>query len=74
MAERDDNFLSRWSRRKVAVKEGVPVAPEAPVIAPTTPVRAELVEAGSPCLGRADRAMRMRFCCENTRVRNLHAG
>ena len=45
MAERDDNFLSRWSRRKVAVKEGVPVAPEAPVIAPTTPVRAELVEA-----------------------------
>ena len=26
MAERDDNFLSRWSRRKVAVKQGV-VAP-----------------------------------------------
>ena len=27
MAENDDNFLSRWSRRKVAVKQGVPVVP-----------------------------------------------
>jgi hypothetical protein len=40
MAERDDdNFLSRWSRRKVAVKQGVPVVPE-PL---PTPVRAEPV-------------------------------
>ena len=46
MAERDDdNFLSRWSRRKVAVKQGVPVVPEPTPIAPTPPVRAELVEA-----------------------------
>jgi Protein of unknown function (DUF3306) len=45
MAERDDNFLSRWSRRKVAVKQGVPV-PAAPVPA-GEPVRAELVEAPS---------------------------
>ena len=30
MAERDDdNFLSRWSRRKVAVKQGAPVVPRA---------------------------------------------
>ena len=27
MAEQDDNFFSRWSRRKVLVREGVPVAP-----------------------------------------------
>jgi hypothetical protein len=43
MADKDDNFLSRWSRRKVAVKQGVPVVPEPPVVAPTSPVRAELV-------------------------------
>ncbi|NJN00729.1 MAG: beta-lactamase family protein [Aquincola sp.] len=28
MAEGDDTFLSRWSRRKVLVKQGVPVAPD----------------------------------------------
>ncbi len=43
MAERDDdNFLSRWSRRKVAGKQGAAVAPQAPVIAPAPPVRAEV--------------------------------
>jgi hypothetical protein len=37
MAERDDdNFLSRWSRRKVAVKQGVPV-PALPVDEPVRP-------------------------------------
>jgi hypothetical protein len=37
MAERDDdNFLSRWSRRKVAVKQGVPVPP-LPVEEPVRP-------------------------------------
>jgi Protein of unknown function (DUF3306) len=44
MAERDDdNFLSRWSRRKVAVKQGAAVVPEPPVVAPepALPVRAE---------------------------------
>jgi Protein of unknown function (DUF3306) len=40
MAERDDdNFLSRWSRRKVAVKQGVIVAP----LPAEEPVRAEPV-------------------------------
>jgi Protein of unknown function (DUF3306) len=45
MAERDDdNFLSRWSRRKVAVKQGVPVVPEPPVTTPepAAPVRPEV--------------------------------
>jgi Protein of unknown function (DUF3306) len=41
MAERDDNFLSRWSRRKVAIKQGAPVAPGPPVVIPTPPVQAE---------------------------------
>jgi hypothetical protein len=42
MAERDDdNFFSRWSRRKVAVKEGKPLVPEPP----PTAVRAEPVPA-----------------------------
>jgi Protein of unknown function (DUF3306) len=34
MAE-DNGFLSRWSRRKAQVKQGAPVAPEAPVQEPT---------------------------------------
>jgi Protein of unknown function (DUF3306) len=44
MAERDDSFLSRWSRRKVAVKQGLPVVPEAskPLDPPPLPVRAEV--------------------------------
>ena len=46
MADNDDgNFLSRWSRRKVAVKQGVPVVPQAPAVpeALPTPVRVEPV-------------------------------
>jgi Protein of unknown function (DUF3306) len=43
MADRDDdNFLSRWSRRKVAVKQGVPVVPEPSVVVPTPPAQAEV--------------------------------
>ena len=38
MAERDDNFLSRWSRRKVAVKQGAPVPP----LPAEEPVRTEV--------------------------------
>jgi hypothetical protein len=44
MAEHDDGFLSRWSRRKAQVQQGVSVAPEA-APAPALPVRAEPVEA-----------------------------
>lgn len=42
MAEADDGFLSRWSRRKVAVARGAGVAdlPLAPVAAPATAVSA----------------------------------
>jgi Protein of unknown function (DUF3306) len=42
MADSDDNFLSRWSRRKVAVKQGVPVVPEPSDVVPPDPVRAEV--------------------------------
>jgi Protein of unknown function (DUF3306) len=44
MTERDDNFFSRWSRRKVAVKQGVPVAPSEPSVPDALPhsVRAEV--------------------------------
>ncbi len=54
MAEADDNFFSRWSRRKVLVREGVPVAPvpktppanvAAPTAAPATSAPAILVSA-----------------------------
>jgi Protein of unknown function (DUF3306) len=34
VAERDGNFLSRWSRRKVAAKEGVVLPPESPSAMP----------------------------------------
>jgi hypothetical protein len=47
MTERDDNFLSRWSRRKVSVKRGE-VPPTERALEPVTPppsVRAEPVEA-----------------------------
>ena len=51
MAEPDDNFFSRWSRRKVLVREGVPVAaapePAPPVAAPA----AGTVALAKPSLG-----------------------
>jgi hypothetical protein len=53
VAESDDGFLSRWSKRKTQVQHGVPVAPEAPVevpvAAPLAPVaRAAPVDAAAP--------------------------
>jgi hypothetical protein len=42
MADNDDNFLSRWSRRKVAGKQAEPEASK-PLDPPRAPVRAELV-------------------------------
>jgi hypothetical protein len=45
MADNNDNFLSRWSRRKVAVKQGAAVAPQASALPDALPtsVRAEPV-------------------------------
>ncbi|TWG86464.1 uncharacterized protein DUF3306 [Cupriavidus gilardii J11] len=43
----DGSFLSRWSRRKAAVREGRAVAPEPPA-APVTPVAAASRVAGQP--------------------------
>ena len=48
MSDTGDGFLSRWSKRKMALREGQAVAePVAPPVAPQIPepVRAELVEA-----------------------------
>jgi hypothetical protein len=46
VAEHDDGFLARWSRRKQQVQQGVPVAPQAPAEPPTAapPVPASRVE------------------------------
>jgi hypothetical protein len=59
MAERDDdNFLSRWSRRKVAVKQGAAVVAEPPVVAPepALPVRAEVSKPlASPSIPQGER-------------------
>lgn len=45
----DGSFLSRWSRRKAAVREGRPVAPEPPAPAGPAPVpRAAQPEAAQP--------------------------
>ena len=38
MSERDDGFLARWSKRKAALREGRPLAPEP--VAPTPPASA----------------------------------
>lgn len=50
MAEQDDNFFSRWSRRKQQVREGqavppVPPVPPAPAAAPVRPVQPVLAQA-----------------------------
>ena len=47
----DDGFLSRWSRRKAAVRTGAP-APEPPAAAPATPVEARAT--ATPVTGQAD--------------------
>jgi hypothetical protein len=60
MAERDDNFLSRWSRRKVAVKQGAVVVPEAPTLpgVPVNPVRAEVSKpSASPSIPQGEREL-----------------
>jgi hypothetical protein len=53
VADNDDGFLARWSRRKAQVQQGVPVAPEAPVdvpaaLPPAPVARAEPVDAAAP--------------------------
>ena len=48
MAEQDDNFFSRWSRRKVLVREGVPVAPVPEVVPEAVPALTALPLAVSP--------------------------
>jgi Protein of unknown function (DUF3306) len=52
MAEGDEAFLSRWSRRKVALKQGEAVAPAPePVLTPVRPVAAPVAvarEAAAP--------------------------
>jgi hypothetical protein len=62
----DDNFLSRWSRRKAQVREGVvapePLAPVSPVqalvppptIAPTAPTHHEAATPPAPALAEAE--------------------
>lgn len=48
MASDDDNFFSRWSRRKVAVRQGVPVPDPRPVVQAPLPVVAPPVEKAAP--------------------------
>ena len=49
MADDDNNFFSRWSRRKVQVRSGEPLPPEAPVVqAPAPVVPAPVVAAVAP--------------------------
>ncbi|RVT54077.1 DUF3306 domain-containing protein [Rubrivivax albus] len=47
----DDGFLSRWSRRKAAVRTGAP-APEPPAAAPATPAVSR--STATPVTGHAD--------------------
>jgi Protein of unknown function (DUF3306) len=52
MADNDDGFLSRWSRRKVAVKEGAPV----PLLPSEESVRAEVSKPlSSPSIPQGER-------------------
>jgi len=46
MAEQGDGFLSRWSRRKQALREGKPVEAEPARVAPEVPVPAPAPAAG----------------------------
>lgn len=62
MADTDDNFFSRWSRRKVLVREGVPVAPvpEAPPPLPASAtVAAPTAVAAPAALAEATRPAEM---------------
>ncbi len=43
MSEQDDNFLSRWSRRKAQVRQGVPPPPSGPAVVVPLPVPAPKV-------------------------------
>ena len=49
MADSDDNFFSRWSRRKVQVREGLPVAP-VPETTPAPAIKSALESALKPAL------------------------
>lgn len=53
MSEPDQNFLSRWSRRKTQVRQGGAPAPLAPS-APATPVAAAAQPLAVPGTGPAD--------------------
>jgi hypothetical protein len=57
MASDDDNFFSRWSRRKVAVRQGVPVPDPLPVVQAQLPVVALPVEQATPMAARATDAI-----------------
>lgn len=46
MSEQDDNFLSRWSRRKAQVRQGVQPPPAAPAV--VLPFPAPVAKAGPP--------------------------
>jgi hypothetical protein len=54
MAE-DNGFLSRWSRRKAQVKQGAPVAPEAPVQEPTQAPTVTQADPVRPEVSKAER-------------------
>ncbi len=46
MADKDESsFLSRWSKRKVQAREGLPVEPTAPAVEPVKPNQSQLDQA-----------------------------
>lgn len=57
MASDDDNFFSRWSRRKVAVRQGVAVPDPAPVGQAPTPVVAAALAPSTPMAAPASDAI-----------------